>query len=42
MGGDAPVYETPADIATGILAPARTVPQAVIDLLKGNYYLQGM
>ena len=32
MGGDAPVYETPADIATGILAPARTVPQAVIDL----------
>ena len=32
MGGDAPVYETPADTATGILAPARTVPQAVIDL----------
>lgn len=32
MGGDAPVYEAPADTATGILAPARTVPQAVIDL----------
>ena len=32
MGGDAPVYETPADTATGILAPARTVPQEVIDL----------
>ena len=31
MGGDAPVYETPADTATGILAPARTVPQEVID-----------
>ena len=32
MGGDAPVYETPADTATGILGPARTVPQEVIDL----------
>ena len=32
MGGDAPVYEAPEDTATGILAPARTVPQAVIDL----------
>lgn len=32
MGGDAPVYEVPADTATGILAPARTVPQEVIDL----------
>ena len=32
MGSDAPVYEAPADTATGILAPARTVPQAVIDL----------
>ena len=33
MGGDAPVYEAPADTATGILAPARTVPQEVIDLV---------
>ncbi len=32
MGGDAPVYEAPADTATGILAPARKVPQEVIDL----------
>ena len=32
MGGDAPVYEAPADTATGILAPAHTVPQEVIDL----------
>ena len=32
MGGDASVYEAPADTATGILAPARTVPQEVIDL----------
>ena len=32
MGGDAPVYEAQADTATGILAPARTVPQEVIDL----------
>lgn len=32
MGGDAPVYEAPADAPSGILAPARTVPQAVIDL----------
>ena len=32
MGGDAPVYEAPADTAPGILAPARTVPQEVIDL----------
>lgn len=32
MGGDAPVYEAPADTATGILTPARTVPQEVIDL----------
>ena len=32
MGGNAPVYEAPADTATGILAPARTVPQVVIDL----------
>ena len=32
MGGDTPVYEAPADTATGILAPARTVPQEVIDL----------
>ena len=31
MGGNAPVYEAPADTATGILAPARTVPQEVID-----------
>ena len=32
MGGDAPVYETPVDAPSGILAPARTVPQEVIDL----------
>ena len=32
IGGNAPVYEAPADTATGILAPARTVPQEVIDL----------
>ena len=32
MGGDAPVYEAPADAPSGILAPARTVPQDVIDL----------
>ena len=32
MGGDAPVYEAPADTPSGILAPARTVPQEVIDL----------
>jgi N12 class adenine-specific DNA methylase/adenine-specific DNA methylase len=32
MGGDAPVYEAPVDAPSGILAPARTVPQAVIDL----------
>ena len=32
MGGDAPVYEASADTVTGILAPARTVPQEVIDL----------
>ena len=32
MGGDAPVYEAPADVPSGILAPARTVPQEVIDL----------
>ena len=32
MGGNAPVYETPADAPSGILAPARTVPQEVIDL----------
>ena len=32
MGGDAPVYEAPADASSGILAPARTVPQEVIDL----------
>lgn len=31
MGGDAPVYEAPADAPSGILAPARTVPQGVID-----------
>ena len=31
MGGDAPVYEAPPDAPTGILAPARTVPQEVID-----------
>lgn len=31
MGGDAPVYEAPADAHSGILAPARTVPQEVID-----------
>ena len=31
MGNDAPVYETPADAPSGILAPARAVPQAVID-----------
>ena len=31
MGGDAPMYETPADTVTGILAPARVVPQEVID-----------
>ena len=31
MGGDAPVYETPADAPSGILAQARTVPQEVID-----------
>ena len=31
MGGDAPVYEAPADVPSGILAPARTVPQEVID-----------
>ena len=32
MGGDAPVYEAPADAPSGILAPAHTVPQEVIDL----------
>jgi len=32
MGGDAPVYEAPADAPSGILAPARMVPQEVIDL----------
>ena len=32
MGGNAPVYEAPADAPSGILAPARTVPQEVIDL----------
>lgn len=32
MGGDAPVYEAPADASSGILAPARTVPQEAIDL----------
>lgn len=31
MGGNAPVYEAPADAPSGILAPARTVPQEVID-----------
>ena len=31
MGGNAPVYEAPADAPSNILAPARTVPQAVID-----------
>ena len=31
MGGDAPVYEAPGDAPSGILAPARTVPQEVID-----------
>lgn len=31
MGGDAPMYEAPADAPSGILAPARTVPQEVID-----------
>ena len=33
MGGDAPVYEAPADAPSGILAPARTVPQEVVDLI---------
>ena len=32
MGGNAPVYEAPADTPSGILAPARTVPQEVINL----------
>ena len=32
MGGNAPVYEAPADTPSGILALARTVPQEVIDL----------
>lgn len=32
MGGNTPVYEAPADALSGILAPARTVPQEVIDL----------
>ena len=32
MGGDTPVYEAPADAPSGILAPARTVPQEVVDL----------
>ena len=32
MGGNAPVYEAPTDAPSGILAPARTVPQEVIDL----------
>ena len=32
MGGNTPIYEAPADAPSGILAPARTVPQAVIDL----------
>ena len=31
MGGDAPLYEAPADAPSGILAPARTVPHEVID-----------
>ena len=32
MGGDEPVYEVSADTPTGVLAPAHTVPQEVIDL----------
>ena len=32
MGGDAHVYKAPADASSGILVPARTVPQEVIDL----------
>ena len=32
MGGDEPVYEVSTDTPTGVLASARTVPQAVIDL----------
>ena len=32
MGGNAPVYEAPADAPSGILALAHTVPQEVIDL----------
>ena len=32
MGGDEPVYKVSADTPTGVLAPAHTVPQEVIDL----------
>ena len=32
MGGDEPMYEVSTDTPTGVLASARTVPQAVIDL----------
>ena len=32
MGGDEPVYEVSADTPTGVLTPAHTVPQEVIDL----------
>ena len=31
MGGDEPVYEVSADTPTGVLTPAHTVPQEVID-----------
>jgi len=31
MGGNTPIYEAPADTPSGIPAPTRTVPQAVID-----------
>ena len=34
MGGDAPVYEAPADAPSGILAPARTVPVSYTHLTE--------
>ena len=33
MGGNEPVYEVSADTPTGVLTPAHTVPQKVVDLI---------
>ena len=33
MGGNEPVYEVSADTPTGVLTPAHTVPQEVVDLI---------